>query len=58
MLWTWRGAQGPCAVYDPPLVTVVATFAQFELEASAPIKFGVCEGTLGIMGFERVQSAD
>lgn len=58
MLWTWRGDQGPCAVYDPPLVTVVATFAEFELEAPAPIKFGVCEGTLGIMGFERVQPAD
>ena len=58
MLWTWRGAQGPCAVYDPPLVTVVATFAQFELEAPAPIKFSVCEGTLGIMEFGRVQPAD
>ncbi len=58
MLWTWRGDQGPCAVYDPPLVTVVATFAEFQIEAPAPIKLGVCEGSLGIAGFERVQPAD
>ena len=59
MLWTWRTpAEGACVLYDPPLVTVVATFAEFELEASAPIKLGVCEGTLGIAGFGRIPPAD
>lgn len=54
LLWTWRGTNGPCVLYDPPLVTIVATFAEFQLTAPAPIKFGVCEGTLGIQGFGRV----
>ena len=59
MLWSWRaGADGACVVYDPPLVTVVATCPEFQLEAPAPIKLGPCSGQVGIAGFALVPSRD
>ena len=57
LLWNWR-IDTACVVYDPPLVTVVVAFPEFELETSAPVKFGPCEGQIAIMGFARIPPGD